>query len=379
MLFDRFASLQRNFLHALSMMFIMLVLQSSMSFAKGPPKVKFPDGSFEYKEAGQEFSIRVPNNWIAEAGNGGLAVTLRPSAKAPRTKLPGGLIADPSITVAVVKKPVVMSEQSLESLAKEIEENFVRYNGSDTQFKIFQKNLIDDLPNGRKAFLYYVSFVTEGHDAGQAILVTGTDKVRYRVTLSDHRINFDKNLENFYPYMVSIDFKGEQLSKEPSASGPTAGLLYWVIAFLSAGVIVGLIARIRRKQEAGAPSDEIMTSSTVGSGRGSQLPPASEFNEKDSQYPQSEFKGAAALAASAVPKAESRADSAEYSMIPQSRIGFANSSGDGPAASEFTEPVFTEKDLSAPPQSVPLSQVVDETSAPPEMKKRWQILTTTKK
>lgn len=349
------------------------------ALAKGPPKISVPESVFEYKELGQEFKIRVPANWNAESGAGGLAVTLRPSERAPRVKLPGGLIADPSITVAVAKKPVTLTNEALETVAKEIEESFIRFNGAATQFKIFQKNLISDLPNGRSAFLYYVSFVADGHDAGQAILVTGTDKVRYRVTLSDHRINFDKNLENFYPFMTSLEFNGNQLTGENSAKGLTGGLLYWVIAFVSAGIIVGLVARLRRKD-----NDEEISEDLMG-GASARLSPeqkpvqssAPAFNQ--SQYPLSQVSNIGVAPAGVSHADEPGPDAAVYSAIPQSRIGMADSSSEGPVSSEFSDVVFTEKDLSAPPQSVPLSQVVDETSAPPEMKKKWQISGNTKK
>jgi hypothetical protein len=380
MLFSRQFILKKHLSFFLSLIFAALVLTLPAAFAKQPSKAKVPDGTFEYREAGQEFSIRVPGQWIAQSGSGGFAVTLRPSENAPRIKLPGGLIADPSISVAVSKKPVVISEQSLETIAKEIEEGFVRYNGADSQFRIFQKNVINDLPDGRKALLYYVSFVTDGQDAGQAILVTGTDKARYRVTLTDHRINFDRNLENYYPYMVSIDFKGAQLSTDPAAASGKPNLLLWAIAFISAGIVVGLVARIRRGHGDSSSSDEIQSIEPSVNDQISALSGRPRSSGQSSQVPLSVASGMESSGVTLTQsRAASRGDGAEYSMIPQSRIGVADVSSEEPASSDFSEAVFTEKDLSAPPQSVPLSQVVDETSAPPEMKKRWQIFTNPKK
>ncbi len=291
-------------------------------------------------------------------------------------KLPGGLIADPSLTVAVVKKPVVISKESLEALAKEIEENFLRFNGRDTNFKIFQKNILTDLPNGRKALLYYVSFTTDGNEAGQAILVTGTDKVRYRVTLSDHRINFDRNLELYYPYMVSLDFKGTQKIGSSSLFLDGTNFVQWAVLVVLSGVVIGLIARFRRRSDNLDDNAEASISSVRPSST-SQIPSSVA---PQSQTPLSRVSGMdfGHQERSAHPQTASR-DAAEESAFPQSMIGVANNQGDGAALSESSDVVFTEKDLSAPPQSIPLSQVVDETSAPPEMKKRWQIFPNSKK
>lgn len=221
-----------------------------------------------------------------------------------------------------------------------------------------------------------MSFTTDGNEAGQAILVTGTDKVRYRVTLSDHRINFDRNLELYYPYMVSLDFKGIQHVSSSSLFLQGSNFIQWAVLVVFSGVVIGLIARFRRRSDSFDDSAEVSISS-VRSSSASQTPLSVIPH---SQIPLSRASGVdfAHDERSAHPQTASR-DAAEESAFPQSMIGVVNNQSDGPALSEASEAVFTEKDLSAPPQSIPLSQVVDETSAPPEMKKRWQIFPNTKK
>jgi hypothetical protein len=304
-------------------------------------------------------------------------VTLKPSLKADRIKLPKGMIADPSITVAAVRKPVSFTPEGLEEVAKEIEDSFVRYNGKGTGFQIFQKNILNDLPAGRSAFLYYVSFTTDGVEAGQAILITGNEKVRYRITLSDHRLNFDRNLELYYPYMISIDFKGAQTGTNSEKALTTEELIRWGAMVVGAGIILGLFVRIKRSRRAG-PDDN--TADRPANYSSTEVPlsmieivPETLSN---SARRESEQRSTSVSAAAGQPSVAR--DGHEYSMFPQSMIGVTRVERDSHGVSEV-DPAFTARDLSAPPQSVPLSQVVDENSAPAEMKKRWQVFGDKKK
>lgn len=329
---------------------------------------------FESKEPGAEFSIRLPPKWIAEPGAQRYAVILKPSDQAERIKLPGGLIADPSITVAVAKKPVNFSPESLEKTAQEIEENFIRYNGKGTDFQIFQKNILNDLPGGKTAFLYYVSYKTDGTEAGQAILISGNEQVRFRVTLSDHRLNFDRNLELYYPYMLSLTFTGAQIKTSTPSGHSTTELIRWGLMVVVAGVILGLIVRLRRSRdgttiETGDGSDDRTSNSEFSDDRNMSIAPLSavrSHSSVDSEAGYAQSRGSTA--------SDRSGDSPEDSMAPNSMFGLSRAPSEGEFSSD-DEAVFTEKDLSTPPQSIPLSQVVDENSAPPEMKKRWQIST----
>lgn len=329
---------------------------------------------FEFKEPGVEFSIRVPPKWKVQPGSQGFAVTMKPSEKAERKKLPGGMIADPSLTVAAVKKPVKFDEQFLEALALEIEENFVRYNGKGTGFQIFQKNIVSDLPGGRKGLLYYVSFSTEGVPAGQAILITGNESVRYRVTLSDHRLNFDRNLEAYYPYMVSLDFKDPQPVASSGSGLLSQDILLWSGLVVVAGGLLGFTARARRSR--GSTRASSRRSSSKASAAYSLAPTQVSASPSEVSAQPSSVGGSINPSQSDVSLSTSNSESPEQpeqSMIPMSMIGLTSQPADSRAAVDMSPPAFTEKDLSGPPQSVPLSQVVDESSAPPDMKKRWQI------
>lgn len=356
-----------------------MIIAAALSFAlaafaqPAPPAMDV----YQHTEAGLEFSIKIPPKWKAEPSSQRYAVTLKPSSKADRIKLPKGMIADPSITVAAVRKPVSFTPENLDEVAKEIEESFVRYNGKGTGFQIFQKNILNDLPGGRSAFLYYVSFTTDGAEAGQAILITGNEKVRYRITLSDHRLNFDRNLELYYPYMVSIDFKGTQTGTNSEKSLSSEDLIRWGAMVIGAGIILGFLVRLKRSRQ------------TVANGNASRQP----SGYANSEVPLSMMEIAPETAVNAA-KRETRQhsssesssvhppsaakDGPEYSMFPSSMIGVTRVERDAPGVSEV-DPAFTARDLSAPPQSVPLSQVVDESSAPAEMKKRWQVFGNKKK
>jgi len=310
---------------------------------------------YQHEEAGLEFSIQVPPLWLVEPGLAGYAAALKPSAKAQRLKLPGKVIADPAITIAASRKPVNFDTESLDKNASDIEEKFIKANGSGTNFQIFQRNIVSDLPEGNKGLLYYVSYKTEGVEVGQAILITGNEGARFRVTLSDHRMNFDRNLELYYPFMTSIKFQA-QPSVEKS-SNFALDLALWGVGVVLSGVVVGLIARnrrsrlgessVRRKPASRASQSHSVTklnsqiSTNVSSAFGQEL---SESDAKNSEAP-------------------------NESAPPYTVAGLSSYA----RAGEAVEPAFSANDLSAPPQSIPISQVVDENSVPPALKKQWQI------
>ena len=346
---------------------------SSEALSKPPrPAAAAPSPALkDYYESlvpGQEFKIKIPPNWIAEIGTQRFAVTLKPSSKAERIKLPGGVIADPNITVAVVKKPVSFSAESLEQVAKEIEENFVRFNGQGTGFQMFQKNLLTDLPGGQSGLLYYVSFRSDGTEAGQAILVMGNDKIRYRVTLSDHRLNFDRNLELYYPYMTSLEFKNTPTGPESSLLAIAPAWMPWAVVVLAILFCFLAISKMRRTTE--------MTSSSSGGypASGGSHAPMTMTSRPVSSAPSSLGPGISSRQANSAVSSEGRSvGSPDQSMIPQSMIGVSMHGIGQDSNADAVAPAFSEKDLSAPPQSIPLSQVVDESSAPPDLKKHWQI------
>ncbi|MBM3382034.1 MAG: hypothetical protein FJY29_06285 [Betaproteobacteria bacterium] len=305
-------------------------------------------GQFSFGEPGLEFTIQVPPLWVVEEGTAGYAAVLKPSTKAPRLKLPGGMVADPTITIAASKKPIEFDNTSLEKNAAEIEDRFIKANGSGTNFQIFQKNIVEDLSSGRKGLLYYISFKTDAAEVAQAVLMTGHQGARYRITLSDHKVNFDRNLELYYPYMVSIAFQVPP-SKDLLA-GLSKDLLLWGVGVIVAGALVGLVARMRRSQR-----DEF---SPV---RRKRIPASQLSTAPSSQYDSA--SGALDFDESAHPKSE----------VPQILFD-AQQQANKSNASDFVEPAFLESDLSSPPQSIPLSQVVDENSAPSALRQQWKII-----
>lgn len=315
-----------------------------------------PDQIYTSSEAGLEFSIQVPKDWLFESGRAGYAAILRPSDKAKRLKLPGGLQADPTITIAALKKPISIDSETLSSYAQEIEEKFKKVNGSGSDFQIFQKNIVDDLPDGRKALLYYVSYKTDGAEVGQAILVSGHSGAMFRVTLSDHRINFDKNLELFYPYMTSLKFNDSAAVSREFKLPPHFAL--WGMIVILGGVTVGLMARARRPERP-KKSRQNRQLSEINSSHVSTGHAQSHFTTTESDD-----------------ESELSAAPSEFTTNRSNRDDSPESVADIPmrlTQAENIEPAFSPSDLSAPPQSIPLSYVVDENSAPPDLKKKWQI------
>lgn len=310
-------SVRRYFLSFLCLLFA--GAHVARAVARDKSNVQSVD-TFESKQPGLEFSITVPPLWTVERDVAGYAAVLKPSARAVRRKVAGFLSADPTITIAAAKKPITFDAESLEKNAKEIEERFLAANGSGTGFQIFQKNIIDDLPDGRKGLLYYIYFKSDGAEVGQAVLLTGNETARFRVTLSDHRSNFDQNLEQYYPYMTSLQYTPQGVQQKKIFDQQ---VILLALGLLFGGFLIGLLVR-KRSEDDSFETDRVMS-------RGSFDPPAT-------------------------------------STTSVSRIGSPERRN-----TETEAPSFSAMDLSAPPQSIPLSQVVDENSAPPEMKKQWQM------
>lgn len=314
---------------------------------------------YHHKEPGLEFTIQVPPLWLVEAGLAGYAAALKPSAKAQRLKLPGKIVADPKITIAASRKPIKFDAESLEKNASDLEEKFIKANGSRTKFQIFQRNIVNDLPDGNKGLLYYVSYTTDGVEVGQAILITGHEGARFRVTLSDHRMNFDRNLDRYYPFMTSIKFQAAASGEKNSKFAQDFAL--WGVGVVLSGVVIGLIARNRRNR---------MSTSSVRRKPASREARNHSLTDLNSQVSQLPTNVSSAFGHELSGSDAQISEAPNQSAAPYTEAGLSSYSPGG----EAVEPVFSAKDLSAPPQSIPLSQVVDENSAPPSLKKQWQII-----
>lgn len=313
---------------------------------------------YQHKEPGLEFSIQVPPLWLVEPGLAGYAAALKPSAKAKRLKLPGKLVADPAITIAASRKPIKFDNESLDKNASDIEEKFIKANGSGTNFQIFQRNIVSDLPLGKKGLLYYISYKTEGVEVGQAILITGNEGARFRVTLSDHRLNFDRNLELYYPFMTSIEFQAKPSVEKNSNF--TMDFALWGVGVVLSGVVIGLIARNRRSRS-GASSVRRKPAS-----RASRNQSVTELSSQVSQF---STNVSSAFGQELSESDTKNSEAPNESAAPYTEAGLSSYA----RAGEAVEPAFSVNDLSSPPQSIPLSQVVDENSAPPSLRKQWQI------
>lgn len=324
------------------------VLFSALFVASWSPRASGQDEGqvFESSEQGLEFTIQVPPLWTTEKDYAGYAAVLKPSPKAPRIKLPKGMKADPTITIATSRKPLEVNEDSLEENARDIEENFTKTNGRWTEFQIFQKTIVRDLAQGASGLLYYISYKSDGVDVGQAVLLMGHEQGRFRVTLSDHRLNFDQNLETYYPYMVSLNYR----LPEPA---PKMKIPYdytiWGVSVIVVSSIIGLNSRRKREKRR---SRSKKTTRSLGRERAALSIPL------ESQI-------------SAAPSTENSA----YPSHASSDHAVSQQSVD---SSALSEPAFTASDMSSPPQSIPLSQVVDESSAPPSMRRRWSTLLSSK-
>lgn len=296
-------------------------------------------GVFESAEEGLEFSIQVPPLWTVEKNYAGYTALFKPSPKAPRIKLPKGMKADPSITIATSRKPLEISNESLEENARDIEGNFTKTNGRWTDFQIFQKTIVSDVGSGQQGLLYYVSYQTDNVEVGQAILIVGHAAGRFRITLSDHRLNFDQNLETYYPYMVSISIKAPPVA---SKSQFAKEYVIWGVGVIVFGALIGARSRRRKAQ--------------VSSHRKRKSRTLHREKSALSVAPLTETSYAPESVASATPSVAPLA----------SDFGTESNTQDMPA--------FSASDLSAPPQSIPLSQVVDENSAPPSTRKKWSSI-----
>ncbi|MEY2987961.1 MAG: hypothetical protein RJB13_1482 [Pseudomonadota bacterium] len=297
---------------------------------------------FESSETGLEFSIQVPPLWTIEKNFVGYTAVFKPSAKAPRIKLPKGMKADPSITVAASLKPLEISEEALEENARDIEENFIKSNGRMSEFQIFQKTIVRDLSQGASGLLYYIAYKSSGVDVGQAVLIMGHEQGRFRVTLSDHRLNFDKNLETYYPYMVSLKYKQPE---QTTAGKFRYDYVVWGVSVIMVSAILGLNARRKREK----------------------------IRSRNTKSTRSLSRERAALSLP-MDSVISSAPASEYVGEPRESYSGVVMSDSPTGASEIPEPAFSVGDLSAPPQSIPLSQVVDESSAPPSVRRRWSAL-----
>lgn len=161
---------------------------------------------FEYPDPEKGFGMQVPSDWKIEKDYSGYAVFMEPKEKImPTAENP--VVADPNITVSATRDPMFIDEENLEAYATELQEKFTAFNGA-SDLQIFQKSIAKNLPGDKQGLLYYLTYRKNGFDVVSAILIMSNEKVRYRVTLTDYKVGFDKNLERYYPIMASLAVKG---------------------------------------------------------------------------------------------------------------------------------------------------------------------------
>lgn len=200
--------------------------------------------TFEYPEPSKAFKISVPVGWETKLDYMGYAVFMEPGEEVreqPSAENP--VVADPNVKVAVIRQhevPVYVDEKGLEDYAREIEVKMT--DGiKEPALQIFQKS-IQDLPGGRKGLLYYLTDNLQGKEIMMAILVVSTEQFIYRVTLTDYKVSFQRNMEKYFPVMASIEMPG----RNPIRPNPLRVVLPVAAVFLA---VLGVIFLIRRKRK----------------------------------------------------------------------------------------------------------------------------------
>ncbi len=194
------------------------------------------------REAFKNFKMNVPVDWDVHFNEGSYALYMEPKNKAVATA-ENPVAADANIGVKVTKNPIPIDDKGLEEFAEEIEQGLNRNeqgteNKDERIYKVFAKTFVN-LPFGHRAYLYYVSGKINDISVRQAILVASTQNVRYRVQLTDHEVNFDKNLGKYFPIMTSLQLSGVPLER---SSGFMA-ILPWLLTFFGI-VAIFVVLRI---------------------------------------------------------------------------------------------------------------------------------------
>jgi hypothetical protein len=186
------------------------------------------------RDALKTFKMNVPADWDVRMNDGVNALFMEPKEKAVATP-ENPVVADPNMSVKVTKNPIPIDERGLAEFAEDIEAGLNRTdagveNPAGRLFKVFGKSIVS-LPQGHKAYLYYVQGKINDISVRQAILVASTQSVRFRVQLTDTEQNFDKSLEKYFPVLTSLQLSGSPMER-PSTF---LAVLPWVLGF--AGII----------------------------------------------------------------------------------------------------------------------------------------------
>lgn len=317
----------------------------------GAPALTVVD--WTYEDADRGFTMQAPSDWTVQKDFAGYNAFLEPTVKTQPTD-ENPVVADPNISVIVRRDPMPIDQISLESYAKIIESSFTETNGEGSELNIFQKNLFD-LPAGKKALLYYLSYKKNGFDVSSAILVMSNEKAMYRVKLTDYKVSFDKNLERYFPVMASVQVPGNAPVRvafwEPFV--PFAAVAAGIALLL--GSAFAIRSRRQKKLLAGGRRSSGKRSSSGKSGRRSSRPPqsvahSSMEDDADSEAPQS---AAGSSYGSMAPQsvAQSTFGSAAPQSVAQSAFGSAAPQSDSFPVSEFD----AHRMSGSQPQSQPLS------------------------
>ena len=184
-------------------------LVSSLALAQGATPLTAQD--YSYQAPGKAFQFQIPSDWEQRTDYAGYALFLTPKVHQEATaETP--VVADPILTVSVVREPQAIDEEGLEEFGKELSLKLSQAGGAEG-LQLFQKSIVS-VNDGRKGLLYYLTFRKGSYDMMSAVLVVSNTAARYRVQLTDFKESFNKNLEKYFSIMSSIAITGDAPVRE---------------------------------------------------------------------------------------------------------------------------------------------------------------------
>ncbi len=298
---------------------------------------------YEYAEGEKSFKMTVPSDWNKQKDYSGYALFMEPKQKIQPTP-ENPVVGDPNLTVSITRNPMFIDQESLEEFSKELQEKFTQVNGA-SELQVFKETL-QELPGNRKGLLYYFTYKKNNYDVMSAILVVSNKIAMYKVTLTDYKVGFDKNLEKYFPIMASVVVEGEPLIRESALNR------YWPflagIGGLMALIFAGRFISNRREK---TRLRKFMKKSKRRTHSGSRAP--------DSQYPDNDDAEESEYSNSSEDSSSPEdLEDAAYRAYAQTKIPKKASKKINSADVENSSAQFTAAESSCANHSAPASAVV---------------------